>query len=48
MASDLKKVAGFIKGAERIVVFTGAGMSADSGVATFRKSGAGSLWGGLK
>ena len=36
-----------IRSAERLVVFTGAGMSADSGIATFRKGGS-SLWSGIR
>jgi NAD-dependent deacetylase len=35
-------VAGWIRGAERVVVLTGAGVSAESGVPTFR--GPGGLW----
>lgn len=33
---DLKMAAGWVREAERIVVFTGAGISAESGIATFR------------
>src|SRR5205807_4714139 len=36
--------AGLLRGAERVAVLTGAGVSAESGVATFR--GAGGLWEG--
>lgn len=46
-AADLAKAAAIISGARRLVVFTGAGMSADSGIATFRKS-ANSLWAGIR
>ena len=42
------EAARLIKGARRLVVFTGAGMSADSGISTFRKAGASGLWSGLK
>lgn len=35
-----------LKAAGRVAVFTGAGMSADSGISTFRKS-SGSLWSGV-
>lgn len=34
-----------VRAAERVVMFTGAGISAESGIATFRGSGADSLWG---
>jgi NAD-dependent deacetylase len=40
----LDRAAGFLKTAERVAVLTGAGVSAESGVATFR--GAGGLWEG--
>lgn len=43
---DLNKAAALLKGAARVAVFTGAGMSADSGVSTFRKD-PGSLWSGV-
>eukprot|EP01102_Stenamoeba_stenopodia_P022919 TRINITY_DN9730_c0_g1_i1.p1 TRINITY_DN9730_c0_g1~~TRINITY_DN9730_c0_g1_i1.p1 ORF type:complete len:277 (+),score=59.78 TRINITY_DN9730_c0_g1_i1:175-1005(+) len=36
-----------IQNAKRLVIFTGAGMSAESGIATFRSSG-NSFWGGLR
>lgn len=36
-----------LKTAKRVVVFTGAGMSADSGIATFRTKGNG-VWNGLR
>lgn len=45
-SSQLNKAAALLKAAARVAVFTGAGMSADSGVATFRKS-SGSLWSGI-
>ena len=36
-----------LKKAPRIIIFTGAGMSADSGIATFRKSkDSGAFWEG--
>ncbi|GAB11878.1 NAD-dependent deacetylase [Gordonia araii NBRC 100433] len=38
-------VAGIVRDAEHVTVFTGAGMSAESGIATFRGSGDDSLWG---
>lgn len=34
-----------VRGAERLVVFTGAGISAESGLATFRGAGTDALWG---
>jgi NAD-dependent deacetylase len=34
-----------LRAARRLVVFTGAGISAESGIATFRGSGADALWG---
>src|SRR5262249_19549974 len=40
----LERAAGFLRAAERIAVLTGAGVSAESGLATFR--GAGGLWEG--
>lgn len=40
----LERAAGFLHAAERVAVLTGAGVSAESGVATFR--GAGGLWEG--
>ena len=39
---DIKKLKGFINQSKKIVVFTGAGFSAESGISTFR--GAGGLW----
>lgn len=39
---DLERARGLVEAAERIVVLTGAGVSAESGVPTFR--GAGGLW----
>ena len=42
MSSDLERARQAVGGAERIVVLTGAGVSAESGVPTFR--GAGGLW----
>ena len=41
--SGLEQVRGWVRGARRIVVLTGAGMSAESGVPTFRDAQAG-LW----
>jgi len=43
----MMQAASIIRSANRMVVFTGAGMSADSGIATFRKGGA-SLWSGIR
>src|SRR5262245_2952872 len=40
----LERAAGLLRGAERVAVLTGAGVSAESGVPTFR--GAGGLWEG--
>ncbi len=40
----LERAAGYLRAAERVAVLTGAGVSAESGVATFR--GAGGLWEG--
>src|SRR2546426_2454826 len=42
--ADLAVAAGHVRSAERIAVLTGAGISAESGLATFR--GAGGLWEG--
>ena len=42
--TDLRRVAGWIGEAQHVVVLTGAGVSAESGVPTFR--GAGGLWRG--
>jgi len=41
---DVARVAELLRGAGKVVVFTGAGVSAESGVPTFR--GAGGLWEG--
>ena len=43
--SKMKEAVKLMRNAERIVVFTGAGMSADSGIHTFR--GSTGLWSGL-
>ena len=40
--TDLTEAAAALRGARRLVIFTGAGVSAESGVPTFR--GAGGLW----
>jgi NAD-dependent deacetylase len=40
----LDRAVGYVRGAERVAVLTGAGVSAESGLATFR--GAGGLWEG--
>jgi NAD-dependent protein deacetylase/lipoamidase len=40
----LERAAGFLRSADRVAVMTGAGVSAESGLATFR--GAGGLWEG--
>jgi NAD-dependent deacetylase len=42
--ADLGRAAGLLRGAERVAVLTGAGVSAESGVPTFRD--AGGLWEG--
>lgn len=42
--ADLDRAAGFLRDAGKVSVLTGAGISAESGVATFR--GAGGLWEG--
>ncbi len=42
--ADLERAAGLLRGAERVAVLTGAGVSAESGVPTFRD--AGGLWEG--
>jgi len=44
LETALDRAAGFLRAAERLAVLTGAGVSAESGVATFR--GAGGLWEG--
>jgi NAD-dependent deacetylase len=44
LESALVRAARLVRGAERLAVLTGAGVSAESGVATFR--GAGGLWEG--
>ena len=43
---SLEQAAGFLSGAQRIAALTGAGISAESGLATFR--GAGGLWEGQR
>ena len=43
----IAEAADIIRRARRIVIFTGAGMSADSGIATFRQD-SNSIWGGLR
>lgn len=45
--NGIEKAATLIGQAKRLVIFTGAGMSAESGIATFRSSG-NSFWGGLR
>jgi NAD-dependent deacetylase len=45
-AQHLDAAASLLKSASRVAVFTGAGMSADSGISTFRGS-SGSIWAGL-
>ena len=42
MEPDYRRAAGLLGGARKVVVFTGAGMSKDSGVETFR--GPGGIW----
>lgn len=44
LEADLRRAAAFLRGAERVAAMTGAGASAESGLATFR--GAGGLWEG--
>jgi len=44
--SQVQAAAGLLRGASRVVAFTGAGVSAESGVPTFR--GAGGLWEGQR
>lgn len=43
-SQSLERAAGYLRAAERVAVLTGAGVSAESGLATFR--GAGGLWEG--
>src|SRR5438552_16017141 len=43
MTSDLERAAELLQDADSVVVFTGAGVSAESGLATFR-SGANARW----
>jgi NAD-dependent deacetylase len=45
MTNTIERAASLLRGAERVVVVTGAGVSAESGLPTFR-TGAGQLWGG--
>jgi NAD-dependent deacetylase len=45
VADDIERARELIAAAERLVVFTGAGVSADSGIPTFRGSGDNSFWG---
>lgn len=42
---NLSKARDLLRAAQRLVVFTGAGVSADSGVPTFRGAAADALWG---
>jgi NAD-dependent deacetylase len=44
LEADLAKAAELLRGADRVAILTGAGISAESGLATFR--GAGGLWEG--
>lgn len=44
---DIDEAVKYIANAKRLVFFTGAGMSAESGIATFRSNGNG-FWGGLR
>ena len=39
MTADIEKLAGLIRSARRTVVFTGAGMSTESGIPDFRSPG---------
>lgn len=45
MTNTIERAARLLRGAERVVVVTGAGVSAESGLPTFR-TGADQLWGG--
>jgi NAD-dependent deacetylase len=45
MSDDLSTARQILTDAKRLVVFTGAGVSADSGVPTFRGASASALWG---
>jgi NAD-dependent deacetylase len=45
MTDTIERAAGLLRGATRVVVVTGAGVSAESGLPTFR-TGADQLWGG--
>lgn len=42
---EFEKARRAIAGARRLVIFTGAGASADSGIPTFRGASAAALWG---
>ncbi len=44
-SESVSEAAALLRGARRVVAFTGAGVSAESGIATFR--GAGGLWEGV-
>jgi NAD-dependent deacetylase len=44
LSADLERAAEYLRAADRVAVLTGAGISAESGLATFR--GAGGLWEG--
>lgn len=46
MTESIERIVKKIRGAKKIVFFTGAGISAESGISTFR--GAGGLWNKLK
>lgn len=46
-ASVITRAAAILGNAKRVVVFTGAGMSADNGIATFR-SGPNPMWNGTR
>jgi len=45
LADEINKARDLLARAERLVIFTGAGVSADSGIPTFRGSGDSSFWG---
>jgi NAD-dependent deacetylase len=45
-SGDMERAADFLRAAARVAVLTGAGVSAESGIATFR--GAGGLWEGVR
>ncbi|REK14504.1 MAG: NAD-dependent deacylase [Acidobacteria bacterium] len=46
--NDVEKVSDLLKSAKRIAVLTGAGISAESGVPTFRGGGGTAVWKGMR